>query len=149
MVSRDSKAVRIMEDLTVAHACILSLALLTPFTLSPSVEVFYSFRMIQTVLMGQYVLRHSKSNSKLQAMLNGTPFRRVFYCTSWEDLVSSLSCFKQLNAVYVSFSHIANFQPKFYLGSTSSFVLCREHSRYRKFQVRISIEINYFQVVSN
>ena len=27
-----------MEDLAVAHACILSLALLTPFTLSPSVE---------------------------------------------------------------------------------------------------------------
>ena len=27
----------------------------------------------------------------------------------------------------------ANFQPKFYVGSTSSFVLDREHSRYRKF----------------
>ena len=31
------------------------------------------------------------------------------------------------------FCHIANFQPKFYVGSTSSFVLDREHSRYRKF----------------
>ena len=30
------------------------------------------------------------------------------------------------------FSHIQNFQPKFYIGSTSSFVLDREHSRYRK-----------------
>ena len=89
--------------------------------------------MIQMVLMGQYVLLHPKSNSKLQALLNGTPFRRVFYCTSWDDRTASLDCFKHLNAVYVRFSHIANFQPKFYLGSTSSFVLCREHSRYRKF----------------
>ena len=47
-----------------------------------------------------------------------------------------LQCFKQENAVYVRFSYIANFQPKFYLGSTSSFVLCREHSRFRKLQVQ-------------
>jgi hypothetical protein len=58
-----------MPDLAVTHACILSLAFLTPFTLSPSVEVFYAFRMIQTVLMGQYVLLHPKSNSKLQALV--------------------------------------------------------------------------------
>ena len=31
------------------------------------------------------------------------------------------------------YSHVTNFQPKFYLGSTSSFVLCRDDSRYRKF----------------
>ena len=47
-----------MRTLAVAHACILALALLTPFTLSPSVDVFFAFRMIQTVLMGQYVLLH-------------------------------------------------------------------------------------------
>ena len=47
-------------------------------------------------------------------------------------LPSAVSNFKHMNAAYVRFSHIANFQPKFYLGSTSSFVLCREHSRYRK-----------------
>ena len=44
-----------MRTLAVAHACILALALLTPFTLSPSVDVFFACRMIQTVLMGQYV----------------------------------------------------------------------------------------------
>jgi hypothetical protein len=42
-----------MQELAVAHACILSLALLTPFTLSPSVDVFFAFRMVQTALMGQ------------------------------------------------------------------------------------------------
>ena len=52
-----------MQELAVTHACILSLALLTPFTLSPSVDVFYAFRMIQTALMGQYVLLHPKANS--------------------------------------------------------------------------------------
>ena len=122
-----------MPDLAVAHACILSLALLTRFTLSPSVDVFYAFRMIQTALMGQYVLLHPKANSKLQALLKGTPFRRIFFCTSWDDLKVALQYFKDSNAVYVRFSHIANFQPKFYVGSTSSFVLDREHSRYRKF----------------
>ena len=89
--------------------------------------------MIQTALMGQYVLLHPKANSKLQALLKGTPMRRIFFCTSWDDLKVALQCFKHSNAVYVRFSHIANFQPKFYVGSTSSFVLDREHSRYRKF----------------
>ena len=121
-----------MRDLAVTHSCILSLALLTPFTLSPSVDVFFAFRMIQTAFMGQYVLLHPRANSKL-ALLKGTPLRRIFFCTSWDDLQVALQCFKHSQAVYVRFCHIANFQPKFYLGSTSSFVLDREHSRYRKF----------------
>ena len=89
--------------------------------------------MIQTALMGQYVLLHPKASSKLQALLRGTPLRRLFFCRSWDDLTVALACFKHSQAVYIRFSHIANFQPKFYLGSTSSFVLDREHSRYRKF----------------
>jgi len=125
-----------MSDLNVAHACVLSLALLTPFTLCPSVSLFHAVRMIQTTLMGQYVLLHPKSNSKLRALLDGTPFRRIFYCTTWDALISSFSCFKHTQAVYVRFSHIMNFQPKFYIGSTSSFVLCREHSRYKFLQVQ-------------
>ena len=116
-----------------AHSCILSLALLTPFTLSPSVDVFFACRMIQTALMGQYVLLHPRANSKLQALLRGTPMQRIFFCTSWDDLHVALQCFKHPQAVYLRFCHIANFQPKFYVGSTSSFVLDREHSRYRKF----------------
>ena len=122
-----------MRTLAVTHSCILTLALLTPFTLSPSVDVFFAYRMIQTALMGQYVLLHPRANLKLQALLKGIPLRRVFFCTSWDDLHVALQCFKHPQAVYVRFSHIANFQPKFYVGSTSSFVLDREHSRYRKF----------------
>ena len=89
--------------------------------------------MIQTALMGQYVLLHPKANSKLQALLRGTPLHRIFFCKSWDELSEALECFKRPEAVYLRFSHIANFQPKFYVGSTSSFVLDREHSRYRKF----------------
>ena len=89
--------------------------------------------MIQTALMGQYVLLHPRANSKLQALLRGTPMQRIFFCTSWDDLHVALQCFKHPQAVYLRFCHIANFQPKFYVGSTSSFVLDREHSRYRKF----------------
>ena len=122
-----------MQTLALTHSCILALALLTPFTLSPSVDVFFAYRMIQTALMGQYVLLHPRANSKLQALLKGIPLRRIFFCTSWDDLHVALQCFKHPQAVYVRFCHIANFQPKFYVGSTSSFVLDREHSRYRKF----------------
>ena len=83
--------------------------------------------------MGQYVLLHPRAISKLQALLRGTPMQRIFFCTSWDDLHVALQCFKHPQAVYLRFCHIANFQPKFYVGSTSSFVLDREHSRYRKF----------------
>ena len=123
----------ILADLAAAHACILTLAFLTPSSLSPSIDVFYGLRMIQTALMGQYVLLHPKANSKLQALLRGTPLHRIFFCKSWDELSEALECFKHHEAVYLRFSHIANFQPKFYVGSTSSFVLDREHSRYRKF----------------
>ena len=131
--SRDSKVKPILADLAVAHACILTLAFVTPSCLSPSIDVFYGLRMIQSALMGQYVLLHPKANSKLQALLRGTPLGRIFFCSSWEELSEALVCFKHHEAVYLLFSHIANFQPKFYIGSTSSFVLDREHSRYRKF----------------
>ena len=79
------------------------------------------------------MLLHPSANSKLQALLKGTPMRSIFFCTSWEDLSIALQCFKHPQTVYVRFCHIANFQPKFYVGSTSSFALDREHSRYRKF----------------
>ena len=83
--------------------------------------------------MGQYILLHPKGNSKMQALLGGIHFSRLFYCTSWDPLFPLLECFKQEQTVYHLFSHIANFQPKFYIGSSSSFVLSREHTRYQKF----------------
>ena len=56
-----------MRTLAVAHSCILVLALLTPFTLSPSVDVFFAFRMLQTANMCYYIhepIRNSRPCSK-------------------------------------------------------------------------------------
>ena len=78
--------------------------------------------MLQTVLMGQYVLLHPRANPKLRALLKGTPMQSIFFCLSWDDLTVALQCSKHPQAVYIRFCHIANFQPKFYVGSTSSFV---------------------------
>ena len=89
------------------------------------------------MLMGQYVLLHQSSNSKLSALLRGTFCHSLFSFASLDQFVELTQHFYACEAVYVRFSHIAGFQPKFYIGSTSSFVLDREHSRFRKFlQVR-------------
>ena len=116
-----------MPDLAVTHACILSLALLTPFTLSPSVDVFLCFSYDSNGVDGSVRVTASKGRE-------GHPDEKFFFCTSWDDLNVAFQCFKHSTCCLCSvFSHIANFQPKFYVGSTSSFVLDREHSRYRKF----------------
>ena len=92
-----------MRDLAVTHSCILSLALLTPFTLSPSVDVFFAFRMIQTALMGQYVLLHPRANSKLQALLKGTPLRRIFLLHIMGRFASRPPMFQTFSSCVCSF----------------------------------------------
>ena len=106
------------------HCSLLSVCLLR-LLFSMLFAWFKRYWWVSTCYCIQRVIRNCKRY--------GTPFRQIFFCTSWDDLKASLDCFKHSNAVYVRFSHIANFQPKLYLGSTSSFVLDREHSRYRKF----------------
>ena len=83
--------------------------------------------------MGQYVLLSPSGNKKLKALLKGTFLQRMFLLSSFDDLVLLVRSFFDDQAVYLRFSHLWNFQPKFYLGSTSSTVLDREHSRFRKF----------------
>ena len=102
-----------MRTLAVAHSCILVLALLTPFTLSPSVDVFFAFRMLQTVLMGQYVLLHPRANPKLQALLKGTPMQSIFFCMSWDDLSVALQCFKHLRQCIFAFATLLIFNLSF------------------------------------
>ena len=83
--------------------------------------------------MGQYVFLTPNANKKLRAILQGNFFHRLFRFSSFEQLTSLIQSFHTEQAVYIRFSHIANFQPKFYIGSTSSTVLDREHTRFRKF----------------
>ena len=87
--------------------------------------------------MGQYVLLHRSPNSKLHALLCGNFCCKLFTFESPDHFLSLSQSFFECETVYIRFSHIASFQPKFYIGPTSSFVLDREHSRFRKFlQVR-------------
>ena len=91
--------------------------------------------------MGQYVFLTQNANKKLRAILQGNFFHRLFRFSSFEQLTSLIQSFHTEQAVYIRFSHIANFQPKFYIGSTSSTVLDREHTRFRKF---IQVQQNKF-----
>ena len=129
------KAVR--SILPIAHPIILYLALITGETLSPSVAVFQLCHILQTTLMVQYVLLAPNHNSKLHALLGGTFCHRLFTFVTTDQFIEMSHSFFACESVYVRFSHLANFQPKFHIGSTLSFILDREHSRYRKFlQVR-------------
>ena len=109
------------------------LAILTPFTLSPCIQLVYGFRMIQTTLMGQFVLLHLDSSlRKFQTSCSSSwnPFLPhlllfVVGCLFYIPCSLVFVCFYADQAVYARFAHIHNFQPKFYIGSTSSFVLDR------------------------
>ena len=127
------KAKQIRSILPIGHSCILCLAPLTPFTLFPSTELFHVFRILQTLLMGQYVLLSPHGDTKLKALLRGTFLHRMFLFSSGDDLVSLVRSFHVEQAVYLRFSHLPNFQTKFYSGSTSSTILDREHTRFRKY----------------
>ena len=83
--------------------------------------------------MGQYVFLSPNANKKLRAILQGTFLHRLFRFSSFDQLSLLFQSFHSSQAVYIRFSHITNFQPKFYIGSTSSTVLDREHNRFRKF----------------
>ena len=70
---------------------------------------------------------------------NSKPCSKALRCRVFSFADPGMTCQSPFNVsstlrrCIFGFSHIANFQPKFYVGSTSSFVLDREHSRYRKF----------------
>ena len=99
------------------------------YTLCMYSTFFYGCLMIQRLLTGQYLLLHPSGNSKLWALRNILP--SIISVCFVDRLVFSSFVFRDDQAVYIRCSHIQNFQPKFYIGSTSSFVLDREQSRYR------------------
>ena len=98
-----------------------------------SLHIFQGFRIIQTRMMLLSILHGLRPNPKLKSILEG--------CTDlthlWGSTLASHNQFSrpffQPEAVYIRFTHIANLQPKFYLGSAMHNVLDREYSRSRKF----------------
>ena len=83
-------------DMSLVYLC---LALLTPFTLSPSIDLFHGFRILQTLLMGQHVLLSPNANRKLRALLQGTFLHRMFRFSSLEQLISLIQSFHAEQAV--------------------------------------------------
>ena len=112
---------------------ILVVSLLTPFTMSASVSLFFSFRIIQTRLMLLSIVHGLNPNQKLKAILES--------CANFDHLrgstLESHQLFSQVfflpQSVYIRSTHIHNFQPKLYLGSALHHVLDREYSRTRKY----------------
>ena len=113
----------------------------TVFSLSIDVSFSSLSDILQTATVGQYVLLSPHGNKKLKALLQGTFLHRIFFFASVDDFVNLALGFFDEKGVYLRFSHILNFQPKFHIGSTSSSVLNREHTRFRKF---LQVNANLF-----
>ena len=130
----------------------LVIYILTPFTMTYSVHLFQGFRIIQTRMMMLAILHGLRPNPKLKSILEG--------CTDlthlWGNTLHSHNLFSrpffQPQSVYIRFTHIANLQPKFYVGSVMHSTLDREYSRSRKYLqlinerlVQAEVALRYWQ----
>ena len=95
--------------------------------------VFDAWPYLHRVLCLPIALLSPHGNKKLKALLRGTFLHRIFFFASVDDFVHLTSGFFNDKALYLRFSRVPTFQPKFYIGSTSSSVLDREQTRFRKF----------------
>ena len=108
-----SNCLKAKELRSILPICHSSLALLTPFTLYPSTDLFHGFRILQTLLMGQHVLLSPNGNKKLRALLQGTFLHRMFRFSSFEYLTTLIQFFYTEQAVYLRFSHMPIFSQNF------------------------------------
>ena len=122
--------------LPVAHACILCPALHTIFIHFLFLNGRLSFHLVgysRRLWWASMCCFPPHGNKKLKALLRGTFLHRIFFFASVDDFVHLTSGFFDEKAVYLRFSRVSYFQPKFCIGYTSSSVLGREHTRFRKF----------------
>ena len=110
------------------------LSLLSPLTLSSSINIFFAYRILQTRLMILYTLHSPNFNSTLGALLRGATCIRHLYGTTITAHEQFSRSFFEPCAVYLRFSHIPRHQPLFYIGSTADNTMERERSRFRKFK---------------
>ena len=112
---------------------ILVIYLVTPFTMTHSIHLFQGFRIIQTRMMVLAILHGLRPNPKLKSILEGCADLKHL----WGNTLHSHNLFSrpffQPQSVYIRFTHIANMQPKFYVGSAMHSTLDREYSRSRKY----------------
>ena len=112
---------------------ILVMFILTLFTTSPYLSLFFHFRVAQCRLMILAVVHGLHPNPKLRSILEGCANLRSVWSSDFGSHCRFSETFFQPDAVYIRFTHVSNLQPKFYIGSASHGVLHREHSRFRKF----------------
>ena len=106
---------------------------MTPFTTSPSLSLFFHYRVAQCRLMTLAVIHGLNPNQKLRSILEGCANLRSVWSPDFDSHNRFADTFFQPDAVYLRFTHVSNLQPKFYIGSAAHGVLHREHSRFRKF----------------
>eukprot|EP00435_Cladocopium_sp_Y103_P072358 s357_g40.t1 len=112
---------------------VLVLIILTPFTTSTSIMLFFAFRTTQARLMLLMIIHGLNPNAKLKAILEGCANLHYLWSPTLSDHVLFMQDFFQPNSVYIRFTHVTNLQPKFYLGSTSKGVMSRERSDFASF----------------
>ena len=112
---------------------ILVMFILTPFTTSWYLKLFFHFRIAQCRLMLLAIIHGLHPNSNLKAILEGCANLRAVWSSDFESHLRFSETFFQSDAVYIRFTHISYMQPKFYIGSAAHGVLHREHSRFRKY----------------
>ena len=98
-----------------------------------SLSWFFAFRIIQTRPMLLSIIHGLNPNQKLKAILEGCANLDHFWVSTLESHQLFSQDFFLPNCVYLRFTHITNFQPKFYIGSALHHVLDREYSRTRKY----------------
>ena len=105
------------SQLHTLHSMILVIYLLTPFTMTHSIHLFQGFRIIQSRMMVLAILHGLRPNLKLKSILEGCADLRHLWGTTLHSHNLFSRQFFQPQSVYIRFTHIANMQPKFYVGS--------------------------------
>ena len=90
---------------------ILVVSLLTPFTMSDSVSLFFAFRIIQTRLMLLSIVHGLNANQKLKAILEGCANLDHLWGSTLEAHQRFSEALFLPQSVYIRFTHIHNFQP--------------------------------------
>ena len=95
---------------------ILVIYILTPFTMTSTLNLFQGFRIIQTRMMVLAVIHGLRPNQKLKSILEGcTDLTHLWGSTLHAHNLFSKPFF-QPQSVYIRFTHIMNMQPKLYVG---------------------------------
>ena len=84
---------------------ILVMFILTPFTTSPSLSLFFHYRVAQCRLMTLAVIHGLNPNQKLRSILEGCANLRSLWSPDFDSHHRFAETFSQPDAVYLRFTH--------------------------------------------